>query len=67
MEYRYYFVVMWGQVPTESGAAVASFQCGSTEDLALSIPTPLSNGIAMKARAQMKSMGSKSGIGVMTT
>lgn len=34
MEYRYYFVVMWGQVPTESGAAVASFQCGSTEDLA---------------------------------
>lgn len=34
MEYNYYFIIMWGQVPTESGASVASFQCGSTDDLA---------------------------------
>ena len=33
MEYNYYFIIMWGQVPTEFGASVASFQCGSRDDL----------------------------------
>lgn len=33
MEHRYYFIIMWGQAPTESGESVASFQCGSSADL----------------------------------
>lgn len=33
MEHDYHFIVMWGTAPTESGTAVASFQCGSKADL----------------------------------
>lgn len=34
MEYNYYFIIMWGEAPTESGVSVASFQCGAIDDLA---------------------------------
>ncbi len=33
MDYKYLFVVLWGEVSSGSGDSVASFQCGSVEDL----------------------------------
>jgi hypothetical protein len=33
MKKQYFFTVIWGQISDASGEAVASFQCGSAEDL----------------------------------
>lgn len=33
MDFKYFFVVMWGEINSGSGEAVSSFQCGSLEDL----------------------------------